>query len=1327
MSALANTSVTTEGGVLPPDLLERVRTLDHNLPGLRPEDYGLAPGERLNDAIVRSWTRLSGVWQAFADRLDAAPASETTFESQTRQRWLVPLLQELGFGRLEAERPVVFDASDGKEYPVSHRASGVAMHLIGARVEIDKRAQHGARPAHGMVQEFLNRSDRHMWALVTNGLRIRVLRDSSSLTRQAYCEFDLEVMFRGQEYSDFALCWLVCHASRFVPQPTADDPPSTCFLERWSNQARTDGTRALDQLRGGVEAAIELLGTGFLAEPDNAELRRRLESGELSVDEYHRQLLRLVYRLIFLLVAESRNLLHPNDAGDDAKERYGRWYSLTRIVEISRRPVGSAHGDLWQSLGVVFGALAGPGQPALGLNGLGSFLWSNDAIADLSGAGLSNRALLDAVHKLTTVYESTGRRGRPVPRSVDYRNLGSEELGSIYEALLELHPVIDGRRFSLDTAAGNERKTTGSYYTPTPLIRVLLDSALDPVLDEAADAADPEAAILALKVLDPAAGSGHFLIAAAHRIAHRLASVRSGESEPSPEDLRHALREVIDHCIYGVDVNPMAVELCKVSLWMEATEPGKPLSFLDHHIVCGNSLLGTTPRLLNEGLPDDAFKVLEGDDKAWVSTLKKRNKSERKFREQGAFDFGERVSSDLTELAKGLAELEALPDDSAEAIAEKERAYAELVSSEAAARARLGADAWCAAFVAPKTPDSPALTDEVVRNCGREPGKVPAEVRGVVEQMRDQYRFLHLHITFPDVFTVPRAGQAATNEVTGWSDGFDLVLGNPPWERVKLQEKEFFATRDPAIAAAPNAAARKKLIAALVDEHPTLHEDFLAASRQAAGESHLLRDSGRYPLGGRGDVNTYAVFAELMRTSISPTGRMGVIVPTGIATDDTTKHFFADLVDKGSLASLYDFENRLAVFPGVHRSYKFALLTLSGAARPIAEAEFVFFALAVEDLDDEEKRFTLSPEDFELLNPNTRTCPVFRTRRDAEITKGIYRRVPVLVKEGDPNGNPWGVKFSTMFHMSNDSALFRTRAELEADGWVLHGNHFVRGEDRYLPLYEGRFGHQFDHRFAEQPNGELREISAAQRAEPFQQVEPQYWVTAADFENNIRRPASAWLGFRRVARNTDERTVISAILPFEPASYGWILTTGPNESDLASLAAVYNSAVFDYCSRNALTQPSFPQGTFAQLPAVAPSTIGGVKRMISMLILELSYTAWDLERFGSCLGHAGPPFRWDDERRRLLRAELDALMFRLYGIERDDVNYILDTFPIVKRKDEAEFGEYRTKRLILERYDAMAAADAAGEEYQTALDPPPADPSLCHPESTRPDWARETP
>ncbi|MCY4370645.1 MAG: SAM-dependent DNA methyltransferase, partial [bacterium] len=288
----------------------------------------------------------------------------------------------------------------------------------------------------------------------------------------------------------------------------------------------------------------------------------------------------------------------------------------------------------------------------------------------------------------------------------------------------------------------------------------------------------------------------------------------------------------------------------------------------------------------------------------------------------------------------------------------------------------------------------------------------------------DEYLFLHPHIAYPDIYA---------------AGGFDVVVGNPPWGRIKLQEKKWFAHRNPEIAAAPNKAARARLIKELKTQDPRLYQEFRAAKRHAERTSGLIRSSDRYPLSARGDINTYQIFADLMRTA----GRWaGMIVPSGIASDDQTKHFFNDLVERRSLVSLYDFENRKALFPSVHRSYKFCLLTVTDQHRPSDAARFVFFAHDMADIDDPEKNFSLTPDDLMLVNPNTRTAPTFRTRRDAEITTGIYRRVPVLIREGVPDGNPWQVKLSTMYHMSNDSYLFRTRDQLEGDGWTLLGNHF---------------------------------------------------------------------------------------------------------------------------------------------------------------------------------------------------------------------------------------------------------------------------------------------
>lgn len=1319
------TTIKTEGAILPADLLQRVTDGDRTLNGLQPDDYHLDKGEKINEAINRSWNRLLGAWANFKNAVEKLPDNDPA-TTPTRERWLLPLFRELGYGRLLAAKAVEID---NKTYSISHNWHHTPIHLVGCHIDLDKRTAGVAGAArtipHSMVQEFLNRSDERLWGFVSNGYRLHVLRDNVSLTRQAYAEFDLKSMMDGEVYSDFSLLWLLCHESRVEAER-----PEECWLEKWSRNAQEQGTRVLEQLRTGVEDAITSLGQGFLARPANQMLRQKLKSGELDVQDYYRQLLRLVYRLLFLFVSEDRDLLLDPTADNDTKSRYTSFYSTAKLRRLAGRKRGTRHPDLFYSLRLVMDKLStDTGCPELGLPALGGFLFSEEAIPDINDCEIANHDLLDAVRALA--YTTYGNARRPV----DYKNIGPEEFGSVYESLLELHPELntDAATFELTTASGHERKTTGSYYTPSSLITSLLDTALDPVLHEALRKSNPEEAILELKVCDPASGSGHFLIAAAHRMAKKLAAVRTGDEEPALEAQQAALRDVIGHCIYGVDLNPMAVELCKVNLWMESLEPGKPLSFLDHHIQCGNSLLGTTPALMAGGIPDEAFNPIEGDEKATVSKYKKRNKEQRETPGKlSLFDETGEVWFKLDDLAKSIVKLDLIADDSIEGVHEKQAQYEALVKSGSYLFGRFLADAWCAAFLWKKVETDKLLcpiTEEIFRRIEQTPHYAPGWMSDEVQRLATQYKLFHWHLAFPDVFRVLAAGELADNFQAGWSGGFDVVLGNPPWERIKLQEKEWFASRRPDIASAPNAAVRRRMIAALKDKDPALYEAFLNAKREAEGESHLVRNSGRFPLCGRGDINTYAIFAETNRTILGPTGRVGCILPSGIATDDTTKFFFQDLMDTRTLASLYDFENREAVFQGVHRSYKFCLLTLTGLARPTKHGtEFVFFASNTNDLLDDWRRFTLSAEDIALLNPNTRTCPIFRSKRDAELTKSIYKRVPVLIKEGPPEENPWGISFLRMFDMANDSRLFRTREQLEDDGWRLEGNVFVKGKNKYLPLYEAKMLHHFDHRWATYEGTETRDVTLAEKMDPEFVVLPRYWVEERDVENRL---ADRWswdwlLGWRDICRSTDERTVIASFTAKSGCGDTFLLmfSEAENIASILLIIASLDSFALDYTARQKVGGMHIKYNIFKQLPVIPPelykaSRLWSINRDTGSRflkhLLELFYTSWDLLEFACDCGYDGSPFRWNEERRFLLRCELDAAYFHLYGIERDDADYIMETFPITKRKDEAAYGEYRTKRVILEIYDAMAEAIKTGQPYQTVLDPPPADPSVAHP------------
>lgn len=1239
-----------------------------------------------------------------------------------RDRWLLVLLRELGYGQVQVRARAL--GNDDRDYPISHEWNHVPIHLLGPGVDLDRRnpgVSGAARAPQAMVQEYLNRTPENLWAILSNGLQLRLLRDSTALAGSAYLEFDLETIFDGQLYPEFLLFWQLTQFSRLEKRGGPDAPAADCWLESWRGEAVQAGTRALDRLRIGVEAALAALGTGMLKHPHNGWLTTALHDGELTDRDFHKALLRTIYRMLFCFVAEDRQALLDPDAEPDAHQRYLDYFSTARLRQLSRRRAGGPHPDLWQTQRLVLRALGGHGRPEIAMPALGG-LFDPDSrertVTDQPEADLvlsteiANQDLLTAVRALAWVVDAADRI-----QPVDYRHLGAEELGSVYESLLELIPRIDlaDRTFTLERLSGNERKTTGSYYTPPALVSALLDSALDPVLDDAVKNADSsihaEQRLLALTVCDPACGSGGFLVAAARRIARRVAQVRSGEDEPTLSDVQHALHDVVGRCVYGVDLNDLAAELAKVSLWLEALEPGKPLGFLDARIRVGNALLGTTPALLGDGVPDVAFKEIEGDDKSYAASMRKRNKAERgQF--TLSFDTG---TEDTAELRRARQELLAGRDGNVDQVRAQARKWADYEGSEELRQQRIHADAWSSAFVWPLVPGTPLPpTDAVLHGIGETPDSVGlAATVAEVARLTSEYRFFHWHLEFPEIF-----GDLTATDVgpEGWPGGFSCMLGNPLWDRVKLQEQEYFASRDPQIATAPNASARQRLIKQLESTDPALYAGFLAERRRAEGQSVLLRTSGRFPLNGRGDVNTYAVFAELFRGLTAPKGRSGVIVPTGIATDATTQYFFKDLVSTASLSALYDFENRAPIFEAVDSRFKFCLLTTTGREGREDAAAFAFFLH--DPLEISTSEFALTPEEIRLLSPNTGTVPIFRSRRDAAITLAIYDRIPILIKQDDPiGGNAWKVSLNTMFHMSNDSHLFKTREELERESWMLDGNIFKRGTDSMLPLYQGMMASLYNHRAADivksatatRRQSQPRHLGNAELADPVRTAIPAYWVQS----NLVAAKFPEWLlAFSNISSATNERSMVAYPLPRAAVGNSTPIIISPSQRDLL---AILSSFVLDYCLRQKLGGVNVNFIYVEQLPILARSDIVRIRpwlassasAWIGQRTLELAYTSWDIEAFALDFDDNGAPFCWEPERRFLLQSELDSAMFHLYGVAGEDVDYILDTFPIVRRKDIAEHGEYRTKRVILDVFDAMQRAIGSGQPYRTILDPPP--------------------
>jgi len=1366
--------VRTVGTVLTADALAGAAEL--RMPGQSAADYQLPPGTAVNAAVARAWDTMLAAhreWHKALDKLpDGDPATKVT-----REKWLLPLLYEFGWGRVETvagglEVEPGLGETTPAHFPISHRWSypdagaptaWVPLHLLGAGVALDtKTATVAARAPQSMVQDYLNRESRVLWAILSNGRQLRLLRDASALSRQSYVEFDLDEIFTNQLYADFRLLFLTAHASRFTPRLTgaaakqatdagedsdgeegADELPTArledCWLERWRIQAIDVGARARLNLQDGIAVALQHLGNGFLSCPDNITLREHLATTHDADRDLHRALLRIAYRLIILFVTEDRGLLHTDDVTAAARGRYADYFATARLRHLSASHAGGRHSDLWDAHQIVTNALAGAGLPALGLPGLGAALFSGDFLGILNEARLPNYAFLAAVKALAQIDDPiTG-----TPRPVDYLNLDSEEFGGMYEGLLAYTPRYhpDEHTFTLTVAAGNERKKSGSYYTPSELIDVVLTETLDPLITEAVTAPtqeDREKALLAITTVDPAVGSGHFVVAAARRLGAALAEIRTGDTEPSPAAVRSATADVIEHCIYGVDLNDLAIEITKAALWLEAFDASRPLPFLDAHFRAGNSLLGTTPALLKQNIPDAAFAVLGDDDKEWTAKLKARNKAERLAdADQLTLDFGpETLNVETSQFHNAALEADTGTAADLSKLRARADAWRRLEDDPDLIAAKLVADAWCAAFVQPKTGahnSGQGITHTTLRDLSENPQSLRNRAIEQIRTLARQYRFFHWHLEFPGIFTV---GDGKEDPTTGWTGGFSCVIGNPPWERVKIQDKEFFSNVGRTdIESAATAAIRKRMIADLVETDLHLYKAYRDALRQSEATAHLLLKSGRYPLTGQGDVNTYSVFAETMRTIVGPIGAAGILTPTGLATDKTTAPFFSDTLSMKRLYAFYDFENEGKIFRDVDHRVRFAITVMTGGNRRVKRTRFAFLTRHIADLAS--RRFALAAGEVLKMNPNTGTLPMFRTRTDADITLKIYNRHPVLIRDDDPDGNLWGLSFGTLFHMANDSGLFQQPKDLSHvhfNGWS-----YQHGSKEYVPLYEAKLLSHWDHRFstyrgatqAQLNVGSLPRPSEKEHDDPDMEPLARYWVDKSEVASKLDdKWDRQWLlGWRDIARASDSRTFVPSVLPASAVGHVFPLAFLADKTHAASLHAIWSSVVFDYVARQKISGTHMSYNIVKQAACPTPDTLDQctpwqrdsiLALWVRRYVLELSYTSWRLKPYAEDLGDDGAPFHWDAERRALLRADLDAGFMHVYGLGRDEAKHVLDSFFVVRKYEERDFGEYRTKRLVLEAYDRMAQASANGGKGWKPLADPPAGSGPRHAAQSRP-------
>ncbi len=1189
--------------------------------------------------------------------------------------------------------PITLLALDGGIYPV------LPVIIAPPNKSLDDRIRFSTGKtlsATQMMQSFLNASEYYTWAIVTNGTNWRLLRDNPALSRPCYLDIDLDLLMQEEDSTAFdGLFWHLLHFTRASRKDSENG--DTCVWEKWRQDLEEHGARARDGLREGVENAICQLGTGFLqgVGTGNEALRNALQDGSFTTQAFYQELMRTVYRLIFLAVLEGRNILHEHNTRlRDQAELYRRGYSVSRLIKRSLRDdADSRHDDLWQAQQIVFRALAkDSGEPALALPALGG-LFDSHQCTTLDACRLPNRAFLAALRSLCWT-NTEGKRTQ-----VDYAHIGAEELGSVYESLLELTPRIstEQRIFYFmggvtdpeqadKKQKGNARKLTGSYYTPTCLVEQVLKTALDPLLDECCkNPVYAQQKLLALRVIDPACGSGHFLLGAARRIAERLAEAynRRYEGLASEEGFRRAMHDVIRHCIYGVDINPMAIELVRMNLWLEGYQPGKALSFLDAHLRCGNSLLGLfSADALQYPIPADAYKCLPGDDAEVCKELAAANRKQTKAREVSA------AIPYLPYKPQSFQTTSDMPEDlpsQVQAIAEAwQGEQEELLHSTDAVLA----DLWVGAFLVSKTCVTSVPTTSHLDDLQHGVVDMGNPVIIAAQRACRQANVFHWHLAFPEVFQ---------------EGGFDCVLGNPPWKREKIIEDKWFSTRCPSISKAATAADRKRMIQQLGNgELPLmdssiqkrLFDDFQRAQRFAEVASIFVHikenDGGRFPLTGVGEANLYALFAETAYNLRAQTGSSGLLIPTGIATDKTTSLFFNHLVKNKQIASIFDFNNKYRLFSSVHPDTRFSCFTIA----PSESIEVAFYITSEKQLHDDRIRAIMSIEDFSRMNPNTGTCPLFRCEADAALAVKLYRKAPILINE-KTGENPWGIRFGSMLHMSNDSNLFLTEKPEDED---------------VLPLYEGKIIYNYDHRYNTfDETGEKaaeREVSLNEKKSGYE-ISPRYWVLQQEVNSKLpkdweKRPPF-FLGFRGITNPTNERTFIMAFFPSTAIgnSLPFVISSESIERQTC-LCANGNSLLFDYLVRLKVSGKNMNFFYVYQFPFLPPEAYSPADiSYISTRVLELSYTSYSMRPLAEALGYTGEPFPWDEDRRAQLKAELDAYYAKLYGLTRDELAYILDpttkyptdcptvTFPTLQNNEMKKYSEYRTQRLVLTAFDAL--------------------------------------
>ena len=1266
--------------------------------------------KKIDETIAETFEKLRERWEEnrtniIENKLD---------NSELRNKWIIPLLKALGY------QPI-FVASNIKseshiEYQIPYKGwdseYAAPIHMVHSSQEFDIKDKssrtHANKSPQDCMQQFLNTSH-HQWAILINGKKVRILRDFYHSITKGFLEFDLESIFETASSEQFRVLYRILHQSRidnqyqgnqvieYDEEGVAIETEDNCLLESFHKKSRETGVKVGNKLRDQVIDAIEKLGNGF-AEDLNPD---EFQNGK--VKAYYAEILNIIYRLLFLMFAEQKGWLPVRNS------IYARTYSLNALRERAERGNFNhdEEKDLWEGLKITFKLVTKGYTFKNGdtINAFGGQLFSDKKLKTIKGLSIKNKYLLDAIYCLS-YFKMDNLSNR-----INYANLAIDELGSVYESLLDYEPklareaVTIGKReikrgqFYLDDR-GTDRKTTGSYYTDSRLVAQLIESALVPVINNALvgknSIVEKEQALLDLKVADIACGSGAFICAALEKMGEELSIIRMGDEErPTEDQLREAKRDVLLHCIYGVDLNPMALELAKFSLWITASLPDMPMSFLDHKLKCGNSLIGATPDLIKKGIPEEAFKAVGNDNPDICTKLKKKVKKQleqlckvEEPSEQYGFKFKRNETDELLKLREKLNKHKQEKTDDVEAVEEE---FIHLEQLEKKFKDWVMADVWTAAFFIEKEEHDLELypTNSTLQSL-KENQPVSPDLIKKVMKLSSKYNFFHYHLEFPEVFD---------------KGGFDCLLGNPPWEKVQPEEVKFFKGKADNISNSKG-IKRKKLIESLKTENVQLFNEWEKYKNEIELFSKFIKGSDEYESVKKGNLNTYGIFTVKAINVTNKNSLWGLIVQSGFATDDTYKTLFSRCIEENILVSIYDYENRYKLFDA-ESNLRFVLLTFSKCKKD--NKIKIKFGLRQPEEILKNDFYYLDTNDFKLFNPNTVNCPAFNSQKDVDITRHIYKENVVIINEVDDVeiNNEFNIDlYCEAFNMTRSSHLFKSYEKLIDEKFSEEKNKLINGQEKYLPLYESKLIYSLNSRYGTFKNvpKEVRFNTKAQvnystsneLKESDFSVFPRYWVNELEIKKVFKKWTNKnWFyGFRNICRGlTDYRTAIFSVIPYSAVgnSITLIFPRDNDYSDFYLFIANSVSLPFDYIVRQKLGGSNLNFFVFKQLsivPKIKYST--KTKEAIKKIIVELVYDNEDLNGFVDEYKPKQILVNYSEANRFNLFCSLDAIYAHLYGIAREEMEYILDTFPIIKRRDIAKYGTFHTKDTVLKLYDEFA-------------------------------------